>query len=126
MPLVTGPTQSDAEYHIRLECTEDSHNKFYEITWVNHNTDSSYRIRTLYGGIGEVPRNGKSHLNHSYHSAMLQLEKIIRQKEGRGYVIVEEGLVAGTTTKSKKTAAKDKLADKKKKKSTHRFANLEF
>lgn len=129
--VLIGPGLYDTEHITYLECTTGNHNKFYEITWKKcfdeYGTANGYRITTNHGRIGSSPRKGVSHLSYGYYSSADELNRLIDSKSAKGYILVEEGPVGGTKTKSKAADPKGKLADKKKgKKSTHRFANLEF
>lgn len=71
---------------IRLECTQGSHNKFYEF----HGTQEKGRftVKGLYGRIGQAPSESIIYDGEDKHEANSAFVKKMAEKEKKGYLLV--------------------------------------
>ncbi len=86
--------------NVKLECTTDSHNKYYHMT-IQHQGNSpltNYTLLVEYGRIGNSPGT-KKHGTQYLAGARKLLQTKLRSQLKKGYVIVTEKTIGGKKIK---------------------------
>jgi predicted DNA-binding WGR domain protein len=74
---------------VRLECTTGGHNKFYEFHQTSNN--GRHTVKGIYGAIGQTGNEIIIYDGDNEAEANRELEKKMRDKLKKGYIIVGNG-----------------------------------
>lgn len=133
---MSAPTEKSSAKYIRLEYSEGSSNKFYEINYTKNST-GVFEISTCHGRIGNNPQYQTKYKGKSFDEALRTWYKFYNQKIKKGYkvTISETGAKAKSKAKAQpakvataltKARSKAKKAKIKKELSKQRFGDLEL
>ena len=87
---------------IRLECTNGSHNKFYEFVGIENK--GRFNVKGLYGRIGQAPNEAIIYDGNVKADAQHEYEKKLKEKQKKGYAVVSaNGKAVKPGTAEKKT-----------------------
>jgi predicted DNA-binding WGR domain protein len=89
------------EVMIRFECTIGGHNKYYEF----HRIESNGRVtvKGMYGAIGQAPKEATIYDGDNTVAAEQETQRKVREKQKKGYIIVNQNGTSEPAQKQKKT-----------------------